>query len=1060
MLKFIITIACLLGLNTVLVSQILPSDIANLNLWLKSDQGVITSGNNVTNWSNSSALGNDAFQDNPIRQPEFLNNVTEINDKPALLFEGSEFIAFPKINTIRTLFVVASKDNNSSNSIIPLLGDTTSFDFHGNSGTIYAPGNASGNVTGGQTRINSTLINGSSENYPNDFFLLSLVTLADVKASNFASDRILDNRTWNGNLAELIIYNRALSENEVLSIENYLSNKYHPLVNLPDTIYQSDLCDTTLNVNAPWLTSYQWGDSNGELTSETSSSFNISESGIYTISTENRFGKTFIDTFHLKFPITDLKSATTICLGDTIEANLGVDDALHNILWNTNDTTSKIDISDEGNYSATIIDQNMCTYNTNVLSISIDSFSNNYMALAESNIDLCSGNKIEILPASENVSYNWSDNTSDTALTVNNSGTFYVTVSNAINCQVIDSINVNIKGTAPLTAFNVNNIACNNEAVQFTDQSSSADQSNLIDWQWNFNDGGISTIPNPSHLFSNSGTFTVVLTLTTDSGCTNTTSQIINVFEKPEADFNYSNEFICSENPVNFNNNSTTPSGILTNITWKFNNVDSSSQSNPSYAFSEGTSEVIMIVENNFGCKDTTNQTLNILASPKADFFFNASCENDSSQFIDNSTGNISSFNWNFNNTNLSSAPNPEIVFTSANIQYAVSLIVTDVNGCIDDTTKIVSPYPQPSANYSNSNPICKNTKIIFEGNSDISSGEVTNHKWLFNQNNSPAELEGNLVEYNTDETGFISLSLIAISERGCVDTANFNIEALDKPTAAFSASRLFAEPNSIIELNNESEGEDNIEWILNEEIVATTGELNYLLTDTGVFSISLIAISSNGCTDTASKNIFSGEIFSDVSISNLSLVKNELSNNYSVIAEVINLGNTPVFNFNITANIYNNNSVSEAWSSNSNSLQPFGRVLYVFNAKFGLEANELPRNICVTLSKPNGIVDTDISNNTFCLSNNSSFSLDKIYPNPTQESLNLEFFVDQQGEYNLDVYDAQGNRVVHNEINANEGLNTHNLVVLNLRAGNFQIVLSNNEKQVRALFTKINTDN
>ncbi|MEA3272958.1 MAG: PKD domain-containing protein [Patescibacteria group bacterium] len=56
-------------------------------------------------------------------------------------------------------------------------------------------------------------------------------------------------------------------------------------------------------------------------------------------------------------------------------------------------------------------------------------------------------------------------------------------------------------GTGPLT-------------VTFTDQSTS----NTISWSWNFGDGGISNYQNPSHIYTNTGTYTVTLTVSNSDG--------------------------------------------------------------------------------------------------------------------------------------------------------------------------------------------------------------------------------------------------------------------------------------------------------------------------------------------------------------------------------------------------------------------------------------------------------------------------------------------------------------------------------------------------------------
>ena len=59
---------------------------AGLQLWLKADEGVRASGSSVSSWIDQSGNGNDATQSNFDRQPSLVNN--GLNNKPLLHFDG------------------------------------------------------------------------------------------------------------------------------------------------------------------------------------------------------------------------------------------------------------------------------------------------------------------------------------------------------------------------------------------------------------------------------------------------------------------------------------------------------------------------------------------------------------------------------------------------------------------------------------------------------------------------------------------------------------------------------------------------------------------------------------------------------------------------------------------------------------------------------------------------------------------------------------------------------------------------------------------------------------
>ncbi len=68
--------------------------------------------------------------------------------------------------------------------------------------------------------------------------------------------------------------------------------------------------------------------------------------------------------------------------------------------------------------------------------------------------------------------------------------------------------------------------------VQFTDESTGP----ISEWFWDFDDGGTSTIPDPTHTFATTGTYSVLLQVTSDMGCADTTSQELIVEQRPSHD--------------------------------------------------------------------------------------------------------------------------------------------------------------------------------------------------------------------------------------------------------------------------------------------------------------------------------------------------------------------------------------------------------------------------------------------------------------------------------------------------------------------------------------------
>ncbi|MGA1842254.1 MAG: PKD domain-containing protein, partial [bacterium] len=72
------------------------------------------------------------------------------------------------------------------------------------------------------------------------------------------------------------------------------------------------------------------------------------------------------------------------------------------------------------------------------------------------------------------------------------------------------------------------------EPIQFTDKST-ARIGAIVTWRWEFGDGSISILQDPTHVYVSGGTYTVTLTVTDDSGVSDSLSQSVRINEAPEA---------------------------------------------------------------------------------------------------------------------------------------------------------------------------------------------------------------------------------------------------------------------------------------------------------------------------------------------------------------------------------------------------------------------------------------------------------------------------------------------------------------------------------------------
>jgi hypothetical protein len=206
-----------------------PATVPNLQLWLRADAGAPTAGGDF--WADQSGQGNDGSSN---RAPRLVEDV--VNGLPAMRFDGSANNgAGQSVNltqrlagNIRTVFWVVSESASATAAYRALLGDASNNnDFageYGAPGPIWRSCCTSPRVIGGQTRLNGQPINGTTTARPHAMSVISLVTTDVVSADRFGNDPGYG--PWWGDLSELVVYDRALTDTEVRDIEAYLINKY------------------------------------------------------------------------------------------------------------------------------------------------------------------------------------------------------------------------------------------------------------------------------------------------------------------------------------------------------------------------------------------------------------------------------------------------------------------------------------------------------------------------------------------------------------------------------------------------------------------------------------------------------------------------------------------------------------------------------------------------------------------------------------------------------------------------------------------------------------------
>jgi len=220
---------------TLPIRRNIPIPDTGLALWLDASQMPgLSNGNRVNTWVDQSGTGNNALRQSgsSASYPRFALN--GFNGMPVVQFRspnlniGDSLTFTKRLTTIRTVFWVVRESSGTSDGHF-LLGDSLTYDFHrglGGNGTIWSSTYTNPLIKAGTTRLMGAVVNGTKTKIPvNEFKIISLTTTGNVQANQLCQDRIYHG-SWQGDIAEVIIYTRALSASEERQVGRYLAAKY------------------------------------------------------------------------------------------------------------------------------------------------------------------------------------------------------------------------------------------------------------------------------------------------------------------------------------------------------------------------------------------------------------------------------------------------------------------------------------------------------------------------------------------------------------------------------------------------------------------------------------------------------------------------------------------------------------------------------------------------------------------------------------------------------------------------------------------------------------------
>ena len=466
------------------------------------------------------------------------------------------------------------------------------------------------------------------------------------------------------------------------------------------------------------------------------------------------------------------------------------------------------------------------------------------------------------------VSYEWNlgDGTTSTVANpthVYAAGTYDVQliVNTTVGCsdtvKYVGGVKASIKPIPIFSASPLN--TCAIIPVIFQNLSTNVDANTI--YTWNFGDGALGTGSNPSHVYEDTGYFSILLVVE-NAGCFDSIrlNNYVHI-NAPVAKFSVINNCTGSKFTKTFTNTSIAADSYL----WDFGDGNTSTLEFPTHTYAAvGTYSITLTVHNDStGCD--YNKSIVVIISNEIPAFtatVTEMCRNNSTTFnatsINNPSG-ITAYYWSFSDGGLDTTNNISHTFANPG-SYNAQLIITDLNGCRDTLIKpnYIKVYGPTVDFVSNPAGTCQNGSITFS-DLTITDGIHPIVQWVWNFGDGTANqtvTTGPTVAHTYTTAGLYDITLTVTDSYGCSQTLlKVRYVTISLPVADFSSVNLQTCQGQPVVFANASTGPSlTYSWSFGDGNVSTSANPTHQYITDGDFTITLSVVDTYGCTATKTK--------------------------------------------------------------------------------------------------------------------------------------------------------------------------------------------------------------
>jgi PKD repeat protein len=235
-------------------------------------------------------------------------------------------------------------------------------------------------------------------------------------------------------------------------------------------------------------------------------------------------------------------------------------------------------------------------------------------------------------------------------------------------------------------------------------------------YNWDFGVASIntdtSTLPNPTFVYPDTGTYNVQLKARNNVGCEDSAKTQVKIYPGFLTDFSIDGS--CIIHPYDFADLTTTKYGYVNSWKWFFgeNEAVDDTTKNPIYNFADtGLKTISLITTNSKGCIDTATKILDVSNGPDLalNFLDTLICNIDTLQLKSFSSTRGAVFNWTPSYNIIGTNTNQPLVYPKQTTTYGITVTY---KGCVTNDSVVVNVTDRVALNLPADTAICKTDSI------------------------------------------------------------------------------------------------------------------------------------------------------------------------------------------------------------------------------------------------------------------------------------------------------------------------------------------------------------